>query len=133
MKKRFTMLLTLAFCLFTSSVMAQTYYTPGARTTTLKAGEKYFISAATFYNSARPNLLYNNKGALAYSDLLPNVTITDESYLFTVEEVGENNVYYVKNNEGKYLQANTLTSTDTKLTLNLQHTLLRSRTKTFPV
>ncbi len=113
------MLLTLAFCLFTSSVMAQTYYTPGARTTTLKAGEKYFISAATFYDSARPNLLYNNKGALAYSDLLPNVTITDESYLFTVEEVGENNVYYVKNNEGKYLQANTLTSTDTKTGMNI--------------
>ena len=59
MRKKFTMLLALLLCAFTSSVMAQTFYTPGERTTTLQAGKKYFISAATFYNNARPNLLYN--------------------------------------------------------------------------
>lgn len=91
------------------------YYIPGARTTTLEAGKKYFISAATFYNNARPNLLYNNAGNLAYSDTKPaGAMVSNETYLFTVEEVGEGNVYYIKNNEGKYLQSNTLESTETK-------------------
>ncbi|MBO5678135.1 MAG: hypothetical protein J6S02_08405 [Bacteroidaceae bacterium] len=91
------------------------YYTPGARTTTLEAGKKYFISAATFYGNARPNLLYNNAGNLAYSESKPaGAMISSETYLFTVEEVGEGNVYYIKNSDGKYLQSNTLESTETK-------------------
>ncbi len=105
------MLLALALCAFASSIKAQTYYKPGNRITTLEAGKKYFISAATFYGSARPNLLYNNNGTLAYSSSMPDVIIADVSYLFTVEEVGENNVYYLKNNQDEYLQANSLTST----------------------
>ena len=89
-----------------------TYYKPGARTTTLEAGKQYFISAATFYNNGRPNLLYNNAGTLAYSDKKPNALIADETYLFTVEKIGANNIYYITNNNGKYLQANNLASAD---------------------
>ena len=114
MKKKFTMLLMLVLCAFASSVMAQTtYYRPGARTTTLEVGKQYFISAATFYNNARPNLLYNNNGTLAYSDnKKPNALINDASYLFTVVKIGANNIYYITNSDGKYLQANTMASDD---------------------
>ena len=111
MRKKFTMLLALVLCVLSSSVMAQTtYYRPGARTTTLEVGKKYFISAATFYNNARPNLLYNDNGKLAYSDKKPNALINDASYLFTVVKIGANNIYYITNSDGKYLQANTLDS-----------------------
>ncbi len=116
MRKKFTMLLTALLCAFTSSVMAQTtYYRPGARTTTLEAGKQYFISVATWWNgSACTNLMYNNNGTLAVSEQLPNVTTDDATYLFTVEEKGDNKLYYIKNNQGKYLQADDLASTDTK-------------------
>ncbi|MEE0805168.1 MAG: hypothetical protein U0L77_07075 [Prevotellamassilia sp.] len=91
------------------------YYIPGARTTTLEAGKKYFISAATFYGNARPNLLYNKAGNLAYSESKPaGAMISNDAYLFTVEEVGEGNVYYIKNSDGYYLQSNTLESSGTK-------------------
>ena len=63
MRKKFTMLLALMLCAFASSAVSQTYYKPGERTTTLVAGKRYFISAATFYGSARTNLLYNNNDA----------------------------------------------------------------------
>ena len=113
MRKKFTMLLMLMLAAFTSSVMAQTTcYRPGARTTTLEAGKQYFISAATFYNNGRPNLLYNNGGTLAYSDKKPNALIVDETYLFTVEKIGENNIYYITNSDGKYLQSNSLASVE---------------------
>lgn len=99
----------------TVGVWAQTYYTPGARTTTLEAGKKYFISVATWYQgSGCTNLLYNNDGKLTKSTLLPNATTTDESYLFTVEEVGAGYLAYVKNNDGKYLQADNLSAADAK-------------------
>ena len=111
MRKKFTMLLAFVLCAFASNVMAQaTYYRPGARTTTLEVGKQYFISAATFYNNARPNLLYNDNGKLAYSDKKPNALTDDAAYLFTVVKIGANNIYYITNSEGKYLQANTLDS-----------------------
>lgn len=108
------MLLTLVLCAFTSSVVAQTYYKPGARTTTLEAGKQYFVSVATWYGGACTNLLYSNNGTLATSSHLPDYTTDDVTYLFTVEEVGENNVFYIKNSQGKYLQSGNLASTDTK-------------------
>ena len=89
-------------------------YKPGTRTTTLEAGKKYFISVATWYGSGCTNLLYNNDGTLAKSDLLPNAMVNNESYLFSVEEVGENNTYYIKNSDGKYLQSGYWASTETK-------------------
>lgn len=79
-------LLTLAVLCGTVSAWAE-FYKPGSRTTTLEAGKKYFISVATWYGSGCTNLLYNNGGTLAKSDLLPNVMVNNESYLFTVEEV----------------------------------------------
>ena len=115
MRKKFTMLLTALFCVFSSSAVAQTYYKPGARTTTLEAGKKYFISVATWYNnSACTNLLYNNEGTLAKSNQLPNIMTDDATYLFTVEETGDNKLYYITNNQGKYLQADNLASADEK-------------------
>lgn len=110
MRKIFTLLTML--CLYVGASWAQ-IYTPGARTTTLEAGKKYFISAATFYNNARPNLLYNNNGNLTYSNNKPTGYYKD-AYLFTVEKVEENNVYYIKNSDGKYLQSDNLASTDTE-------------------
>ena len=89
-------------------------YSPGARTTTLEAGKQYFIGAATFYGNARYNLLYNNGGDLTYSETKPNAIIDNASYLFTVEELGDNNTYYVKNSDGKYLLFDKKTSTETK-------------------
>lgn len=89
-------------------------YQPGARTTTLEAGKQYFIGAATFYGNARYNLLYNNNGDLTYSETKPDAIISSAAYLFTVEEVGDNNTYYVKNSDGKYLLFNNKTSTETK-------------------
>lgn len=106
-------LLTLAVLCGTVSAWAE-FYKPGSRTTTLEAGKKYFISVATWYGSGCTNLLYNNGGTLAKSDLLPNVMVNNESYLFTVEEVDEDNTYYIKNSEGKYLQSEDLASTETK-------------------
>ena len=115
MRKKFTMLLALALCVFTSSVMAQTFYTPGERTTTLEAGKKYFISVATWYNGdACTNLLRNNGGTLAKSDKLPDAVVYDEAFLFTVEEVGEGYLAYIKNSDSKYIQADNLASTETK-------------------
>lgn len=116
MKKIFTMLLALVLCAFTSKVVAQTtYYTPGERTTTLEAGKKYFISVATWYNGdACTNLLRNNGGTLAKSDKLPDAVVYDEAFLFTVEEVGEGYLAYIKNSDSKYIQADNLASTETK-------------------
>lgn len=109
------MLLALVLCAFTSSVMAQTFYTPGERTTTLEAGKKYFISVATWYNGdACTNLLRNNGGTLAKSDKLPDAVVYDEAFLFTVEEVGEGYLAYIKNSDSKYIQADNLASTETK-------------------
>ena len=110
------LLLLFAVLLTTVGAWAQTgdYYRPGSRTVTLEAGKKYFISAATFYNNARPNLLFNNEGKLEYSDKKPTSLISDDAYLFTVEKVGESNVYYITNNEGKYLQSDNLSSADTE-------------------
>ena len=107
-------LLTLAvLCGTVGSAWAEGYY-PGARTTTLEKGKKYFISVATWYGSGCTNLLYNNSGTLAKSDKLPNVTVIDESYLFTVEEIGENYLAHIKNSDNKYIQADNLVSTETK-------------------
>ena len=115
MRKKITMLLALVLCAFTSSVMAQTYYTPGERTTTLEAGKKYFISVATWYNGdACTNLLRNNGGTLAKSDKLPDAVVYDEAFLFTVEEVGDGYLAYIKNSDSKYIQADNLASTETK-------------------
>lgn len=107
------LLLMLTVLCGTVSAWAEVYK-PGARTTTLEAGKKYFISVATWYSSGCTNLLYNNGGTLAKSDLLPNAMVNNESYLFSVEEVGENNTYYIKNSGGKYLQSGDLASTETK-------------------
>lgn len=87
-------------------------YTPGARTTTLEAGKKYFISAATFYSYARPNLLYNNNGNLAYSDNKP-AGYYKSAYVFTVEKI-DGETYFIKNSDGKYLQSDNLASTETE-------------------
>ena len=91
-----------------TSIRAQFYkvdiptaYKPGARTTTLTKGKKYFIGAATYYNNARYNLLYNKNGSLTYSSNNPSAIVTD-TYLFTVEDVGDNNTYYIKNSSNKY-------------------------------
>ena len=109
------MLLALMLCAFASSAVSQTYYKPGERTTTLVAGKRYFISAATFYGSARTNLLYNNNdGNLSYSNLSPAGFTDNAAYLFTVEKVGENNVYYIKNNQNKYLQSGNLASVESE-------------------
>lgn len=103
-------LLTLAVLCGTVSAWAE-IYKPGARTTTLEVGKKYFISVATWYNgSGCTNLLYNNNGILAKSDVLPNTMLTDQAYLFTVEQVDGNNTYYIKNSDGKYLQSGNLES-----------------------
>ena len=107
------LLLTLAVLCGTVSAWAGVYK-PGTRITTPEAGKKYFISVATWFGSGCTNLLYNNGGTLAKSDLLPNAMVNNESYLFSVEEVGENNTYYIKNSEGKYLQSGDLASTETK-------------------
>ena len=113
------LLLLFAVLLTTVGAWAQVTYKPGGRTTTLEAGKKYFIGAATFYNNARYNLLYNNDGNLTYSETKPNALVTDETYLFTVEEVGENNTYYIKNSDGKYLLSDNKTSTETKTAITV--------------
>lgn len=109
MRKIFTLLTML--CLYVGASWAQ-IYTPGARTTTLEAGKKYFISAATYYNNARPNLLYNNKGNLAYSNNKPT-GYYKSTYVFTVEKIVDG-TYFIKNSDGKYLQSNNLASTETE-------------------
>ena len=106
MRKIFTLLTML--CLSIGASWAQ-IYSPGARTTTLEAGKKYFISAATYYRNARPNLLYNNKGNLAYSDNKPT-GYYKSTYVFTVEKIVDG-TYFIKNSDGKYLQSNSLAST----------------------
>ena len=116
MKKISTLLMML--CMFAGAAWAQ-LYTPGARTTTLEAGKQYFIGAATFFSNARYNLLYNNGGDLTYSETKPNAIIDNAAYLFTVEEVGDNNTYYVKNSDGKYLLFNNKTSTETKTSITV--------------
>lgn len=109
------LLFLFAVLLGTVGAWAQTFYEPGGRTTTLEAGKKYFISVATYYKSACTNFLRNNNGTLQKSDKVPFVVVDDNTYIFTVEEADvENNVYYIKNNEGKYLQSDNHTSTDTK-------------------
>ena len=110
--KKFTFLLAL-LAMMATTAMAQTYY-PGSRTTTLEAGKQYFISVATYYGSACTNLLYNNGGTLAKSDLLPNASTDNAAYLFTVEETGDGYLAYIKNSDGKYIQADNLASTETK-------------------
>ncbi len=107
------------FALLLTSVGAwaqtsQKYYKPGPRTLTLEAGKEYFISVATYYGGACTNLLYNNNGTLAKSNLLPNVITFESSYIFTVEEVGDEYLAYIKNSSGKYIQADNLASTETK-------------------
>ena len=114
MRKSFTLLFALALGMLTSSAVAQGYYQPGSRTTTLEAGKKYFISVATWYGSGCTNLLFNKDGKLTQSKLMPNAIVTDASYLFEVAKVGENGVYYIKNSEGKYLQSGDLGSTETE-------------------
>ena len=108
MKKIFTLLVML--CAFIGA-WAQ-IYTPGARTTTLEEGKKYFISAATFYSNARPNLLYNNNGNLAYSNNKPT-GYYKSAYVFTVEKI-DGETYFIKNSDGKYLQSDNLASTETE-------------------
>ena len=93
---------------------SQKYYKPGPRTLTLEAGKEYFISVATYYGGACTNLLYNNNGTLAKSNLLPNVITFESSYIFTVEEVGDGYLAYIKNSSDKYIQADNLASTETK-------------------
>ena len=109
------LLLMLAVLCGTVSAWAEVYK-PGARTTTLEAGKKYFISVATWYGSGCTNLLYNNEdGVLTKSNLLPNSMVTDQSpYLFTVEEVGDGYLAYIKNSSDKYIQADNLASTESK-------------------
>lgn len=109
MRKIFTLLTML--CLYVGASWAQ-IYSPGARTTTLEAGKKYFISAATYYRNARPNLLYNNNGNLAYSDNKPT-GYYKSTYVFTVEKIVDG-TYFIKNSDGKYLQSNNLASTETE-------------------
>ena len=110
--RKITSLLML-FCMCVGMAWGQDVYRPGSRTATLEVGKQYFIGAATFYNNARYNLLYNNGGTLAYSDKVPSSLITDASYLFTVEKFDQEGRVYIKNNEGKYLQAGDLASTQT--------------------
>lgn len=112
------LLLLFAVLLGTVGAWAENYQ-PGARTTTLEAGKQYFIGAATFYSNARYNLLYNNNGDLTYSETKPDAIISNAAYLFTVEEVGDNNTYYVKNSDGKYLLFDNKTSTETKTSITV--------------
>lgn len=122
------LLLLLAVLCGTVSGWAQNvekYYTPGERTTTLEVGKTYFISAATWYgNQARRNLLYNNNGTLAYSSLQPDLKTRLNKYLFTVEKA-EDNTYFIKNSQGRYLQSNALASTETEtgITIVPYHTV----------
>lgn len=116
--RKITSLLVL-FCMCVGMAWGQDVYRPGARTTTLEVGKKYFIGAATFYNNARYNLLYNNGGDLTYSETKPNAIIDNASYLFTVEELGDNNTYYVKNSDGKYLLFDNKTSTEAKTSITV--------------
>ena len=121
MRKKFTLLLALVLCAFSSSVMAQTYYKVGARTATLEVGKKYFISAATYYNNGRPNLLYNNSGTLTYSNQAPTTgfeVVDGNAYLFSVVKK-DGNVYYIQNNEGKYLQSDNKVPTETETGMNI--------------
>lgn len=110
--RKFTLILSLLVA-FVTTAMAQIYY-PGSRTTTLEAGKKYFISVATYYGSACTNLLYNNGGTLAKSDLLPIASTDNAAYMFTVEETGDGYLAYIKDSDGKYIQADNLASTETK-------------------
>ena len=112
MRKKFTLLFASLFACV--GVMAQTYYQPGNRTATLEAGKQYFVSIATYYGSACTNLLHNNGGDLAKSDLLPTAVTNNPSFLFTVEEVGDSYLAYIKNSDGKYLQADNLASAEEK-------------------
>lgn len=114
MKRKVTMLLTLLLCAFTSSVMAQTLYKSGSRTTTLEVGKQYFISVATYYGGACTNLLYDNNGTLAVSNLQPGTMTDNTAYLFTVEKIDDDGLVYIKNSSNKYLQAGDLASTDTE-------------------
>ena len=107
--RKITSLLVL-FCMCVGMAWGQDVYRPGARTTTLEVGKKYFIGAATFYSDARYNLLYNNGGTLAYSDKAPSSLITETSYLFKVEKIDDNGLVYITNNQGEYLQDNNLKS-----------------------
>ena len=107
------------FCMCVGMAWGQDVYRPGARTATLEVGKQYFIGAATFYNNARYNLLYNNDGTLAYSDKAPSSLITDASYLFTVEQIDQDGRVYIKNSSNKYLQDNSLASTSNEYGMNV--------------
>ena len=113
------MLLALVLCAFASGAVAQTYQAVGARTTKLEAGKQYFISAATFYSNARPNLLFSKDGKLTYSDVKPSGEKISDAYLFTVEEVGDDNTYVVKDSQGKYLKSDDLTLGDVKTAITI--------------
>ena len=112
--RKFTLILSLLAAMVTTAMAQTVSYRPGARTTTLEAGKQYFISVATWWGSACTKLLYNNEGTLTVSELMPSTILGNENYLFTVEEVGDGKLVYVKNSDGKYLQADNLASTETK-------------------
>lgn len=113
------LLLLFAVLLSTVSGWAQTSYQPGRRTLTLEAGKKYFISAATSHGGVYTNLLYDDNGTLRFSSLKPTDITNDAAYLFTVEEVGEDDTYYIKNNSGKYLLTSSAVSTETKTAITI--------------
>lgn len=119
--KKITLFLTMLFCVYTGMSWGQNYV-PGEQTLKIEKGKKYFISLASRYDYEYANnieLLYNNNGTLAKSSIkaytpTSSSPISDEAYLFTVEEVGDGYLVYIKNNQGKYLQGNTLVSTAEK-------------------
>ena len=113
------LLLLFAVLLSTVSGWAQTSYQPGRRTLDLKAEKKYFISAATSHGGVYTNLLYDDNGTLRFSSLKPTDITTDAAYLFTVEEVGGNDTYYIKNNSGQYLLTSSAVSTNTKTAIKI--------------
>lgn len=117
------LLLSLALLLGVTGAWAEsvTRYVPGNRVLTLEAGKQYFIGVATYYGPGNPqssmNLLHNVNGVLTESDLLPSSSLTDNSYVFTIAEKGDNNTYCITNNAGGYLQPNNLDATSAKTSL----------------
>ena len=116
--KRFTLILSLLVAMVTTA-MAQTTYIIGSRTTNLVAGKKYFISVSSDYyydQGACVDLLYNDNGTITKSTTRPRSieSMDNAAYLFTVEEVGDGYLAYIKNSDGKYIQADNLASTETK-------------------
>lgn len=82
-----------------SDITENTVYTANF-TFSLKDGEKYYIYADTYYNSAYvPRYLYNNAGTLATAT---NMLELNDNYMWTCT-VNDDGSYSFQNGSGKYL------------------------------